>query len=1018
MNSQSKEKTTNEENQTKIIQFKEPLSLKIGDYTIQKLIDSFRNKEDLKDIIIQVSENENILEIDDLFQTCLGIIFVNPIKVKYERAFFENKYCTIIDENVYSNIQINLTLEKYKMLYPNFYDINNKLINYYESIYSLFWNVKNNELNFINSFKECKFIPNDINLMNKTTFNKTDLSKYFDDYFLSVNEDKEFTYYSTPNRKNLKNNFSRLLNNKNISEFKMTGPSGEGKSISLLYLSRCSFNKIYLNLKTIYKLFSSREMEKYLDLLMYEFGRLKFANDDDKIKFEEIFNKYSMNNFWELLEKLSEVLKNYKILFIFDQFKEKYLEKKYFQKIKENLKGNLKIIISSSINDNEIGNAAANSLIKHRNEHFILTEDYQNDYFYYHDLIYVKYLKQLYKKNDNDEKNKIYDYFGWNPKYIYLIDKCKKSKNELKDHIINKMKEHSSNLGYDFELYVFNIYLRVNRETNYDILPLKTLSLKYCKLELGEESFKVYYKYKIVKIIIEELIKNIDVNKYFNNKDYEDNELYSSLKGYFFEYAAIKQLYLLKNSIFEKPINYSLTVENIVKIKQYEGNNELNDTTDNFNMIMEKLDNRINPVKKITKRELFQSNLLTINNELNSRRNEIIEEDINSSEDEYEEENSEENDYIEENDNSYDNEKRNKIINTIVEKKKDINYFFYKNLEKEKSKIENLLGKKIQRTEEKEKNKNITIKKKKNVIKKSNLDKVIEFNDYNEDFKNGGIIISQRQSNGEALDLGVLLGEKDKKQFIGFQMKYYSKKTKLKKEITKDSIKKKIQSILVNCLTNYDIRITEWHYIMCLYYNTDDDFQFSSKLVKNCNYNDLEYIFYNPSKNQFYKSDKTILDKIKLNAKTNIDILSKVNPYLIFENTGFLQHYCNQIYNDNILLSNDENIFNLKSEFLIKFIQNEMKLNIETICKFELDKESHFPIPMNSILLLFGDGNNFIFYYNMNNKLYCNRYLLKKNKFIKIEDSIYPSLIPRYFYENKKFRKNDHIYLYVFKIKR
>ena len=177
------------------------------------------------------------------------------------------------------------------------------------------------------------------------------------------------------------------------------------------------------------------------------------------------------------------------------------------------------------------------------------------------------------------------------------------------------------------------------------------------------------------------------------------------------------------------------------------------------------------------------------------------------------------------------------------------------------------------------------------MIKKTNLDKVIEFSDYNEDFKNGGIIISQRQSNGEALDLGVLLGEKDKKQFIGFQMKYYSKKTKLKKEITKDSIKKKIQPILVNCFRNYDIRITEWHYIMRLYYNTDDDYQFSSKLVKNCNYNELEYIFYNPSKNQFYKLDKTILDKIKLNAKTSIDILSKVNPYLIFENTGFLQHY-------------------------------------------------------------------------------------------------------------------------------
>ena len=664
MNSQSETSTTNEQNEIKIIQLENPLSLKLGDYTIEQLIDSFRKKKDLNDIMIRVSEDGNILEINDLSLTCLGIVFINPIKVKYENAFFENKYCTIIDENVFSNIQINSTLEKYKLLYPSFYDIDNKLINYYESIYSLFWNVKNNEIHIVNSFKESQFKESEINLFNKSTFNKEDLSKYFDDYFLYTNNEKEFKYYFTQNRQNLMKNFSILLNNKKIFQFKITGPSSEGKSISLLYLSRCGFNKIYLNIKTIFKLYSEKKKEKYLDLLIYEFGRMKFS-ENDKIKFTKTFNKYSMNNFWELLEKLIQiVLKNYKILLIFDQFKDKYIEKKYFRRIKTYLNENLKIIFSSSINNYEIGNAVADSLIRHKNDHFILNENNQYDYFYYHDLMYEKYLKEMYKKNNDDKHLVIYDYFGWNPKYIYLIDNCKKTKDDLKEHIIDKMKEHCSNLGYDFELYVFNIYLRINRETKYDIIPLKTLSLKYCKLNLGKESFKVYYKYQIVKVIVEEQIKNIDVTKYFNNKDYEDNELYSSLKGYFFEYAAIKQLIFLKDTIFEKPIQYSLTVENIVNIKQYEGNDELNYTNDNFDMLMEKLDNQINPQKKIKKKELLNLNLKTIDKELNSMKKEIIEEEFDSSEEEYDDGNSEDNDDLEENDDfdgggeKNDNEKK------------------------------------------------------------------------------------------------------------------------------------------------------------------------------------------------------------------------------------------------------------------------------------------------------------------------------------------------------------------------
>ena len=224
-------------------------------------------------------------------------------------------------------------------------------------------------------------------LLNKTNFNKDDLSNFFDEYFIYPKNKKEFKYYPTSNRQILEENFSRLLNNKKITQFKITGPSGEGKSISLLYFSRCSFNKIYLNLKTIYKLYSPLTIEKYLDLLIHEFGRLNFKDSRKKDLFEDTFNKYCINNFWELLEKLSQILKDHKILFIFDQFKAKYVDQKYFEKIKENLKENLKIIISSSINDHEIGNKAANSLIKHKDNNFKLTEDNQDNYFYCSDLV-------------------------------------------------------------------------------------------------------------------------------------------------------------------------------------------------------------------------------------------------------------------------------------------------------------------------------------------------------------------------------------------------------------------------------------------------------------------------------------------------------------------------------------------------------------------------------------------------------------------------------------------------------
>ena len=96
--------------------------------------------------------------------------------------------------------------------------------------------------------------------------------------------------------------------------------------------------------------------------------------------------------------------------------------------------------------------------------------------------------------------------------------------------------------------------------------------------------------------------------------------------------------------------------------------------------------------------------------------------------------------------------------------------------------------------------------------------------------------------------------------------------------------------------------------------------------------------------------------------KTNIDSYSEVNPHLVFKDTGFLKEYLNQAYINSIFVSGNEKIFNIDYKLILDYIRNEIKMDVEIICKFELDKESHFLIPKKSILFLFGDETNFIYY--------------------------------------------------------
>ena len=214
---------------------------------------------------------------------------------------------------------------------------------------------------------------------------------------------------------------------------------------------------------------------------------------------------------------------------------------------------------------------------------------------------------------------------------------------------------------------------------------------------------------------------------------------------------------------------------------------------------------------------------------------------------------------------------------------------------------------------------------------------------YKEEFLNGSILIKQKNFKGEELDLGVLLGKKENKKFIGLQMKFYGASSKLSKPITKESIKEKIQKILINCLKNYGIKITEWHYIMCLYYNPEELNLLGEHLINNCKSHDLQYIFYNPVKAQFYDRDKKPIDNLQLDFKTNIDFTSIGNPYNLFIDTGFLKDYSLQTCEEsNISISH--NIFEMDLKTVKEYCEKLLKKEIEPICKFKLVDDNNFPI--------------------------------------------------------------------------
>ena len=83
-------------------------------------------------------------------------------------------------------------------------------------------------------------------------------------------------------------------------------------------------------------------------------------------------------------------------------------------------------------------------------------------------------------------------------------------------------------------------------------------------------------------------------------------------------------------------------------------------------------------------------------------------------------------------------------------------------------------------------------------------------------------------------------------------------------------------------------------------------------------------------------------------------------------------------------------------------------MEVQPICKFKLEKNSNFPIPKNSYLLVFKGTKKLLFYYNYDDLLY-----FKISNYYK---TLHPSIVPKYLsFEIKSNHLN--INFYVFRIK-
>ena len=935
------------------------------------------------------------------------LFFQNPISITFQNVYINEKIQEYIINNIYSSIQIEDYFKALNITNP-LVILNETKKNYWDAKINIDPFIENNKLiiyNDTSSFAEF-VMDKDIDLIKINKFNPKNLSKFFFKYF-AYNEEKEgsvFEYDDTKSRKSFIHTFLNVLIYRNdIHFFKFCGPSSTGKSTTLLKFSRENKRIIYLNLKLINSL-SKENNYDYYNLIIYEFRKLSFENDEKKNEFTlmlktECQNKPSAIIILNILKKIQ----NEKYIIIFDQFKEKYIQKTNFEEIEVLIKSSkLKLIICSSINDKDIRNEVIKTIEYFGGNPKELDLISQNYYFYICQNFFEK------KKCDNPELNELFQLFEYKPKYKHLLKESNdrfNALNGIKLHVISKIKEYFS-FEQDFDLckILLNIKNKINLRFEYSEFSniVKKVPLKYYNLKLERNYFGIDYAFNYMKYVEKDNITQEECMNYFLNKKYEmDKSLDGKVKGEYFEMSA--KFFIEFNDVLPAKIEHKIIVKNIVGIEILKNDeNTLGKIMYNSKYEIPKMEikskekenEEIELIEKLLEKENIKDKIM-LNKKYENKKNinyYLMNQALNTKEI-YSNKNINEKEAINETKND-----ENELLNNKRKRNKEE--------EKKEAAQQKIIKNKVSQKEIKE-------KKAKKDTKKKKIQKIEELNKeelkkkesyYIKDVDNNGILINQEDANGKTLDQAFIYGDKDNKKLLGLQMKCLSDRVSqynTLQNINKENIKQNCQTILLRSKLDLNVEIKEWHYIIVAYYNPEEkDNIYCKQLERHCKQNDLEIFYFNPEKQKLYNNKFKEIESIYTSNRSNLDYdFPESNPFnIIYENET--NDLINSYYKERIDKLNKNNYYDEKSimqysEGWLNAVNknfNDIEKDLKETCSInklklidylKLDNNFMIPTPNKGYIFLFKGKSktNLVCYYHKN-KLFAKK--LSEKKDIKI----------------------------------
>ena len=517
-----------------------------------------------------------------------------------------------------------------------------------------------------------------------------------------------------------------------------------------------------------------------------------------------------------IMKFLFENYKNNNFVFIFDQFKEKYIEDGFNNVIFGYT--NIKIVLCSSINDKDIRKECIKTWKDNKINITDFNENIQKYYIYYNDIYTFKQKKY---------NSKLLNQFNYLPKYIKIYEDNEKNETAflkvVKSKIETKIKEFCENDESNYYDLLIHLRYIIGNEYNFNDFSevIVFCLLKFFKIIINQSTFRIKpifsYMYNFIMLQFNE---DICLN-YFKKHLYRNNTIENdSVKGCYFEEAVKFGLQRL-----ELPCK----IDKIITLREISEMEEIIDLNSYYNIDDEGNEgNEDGKENKVDSCEIDENkeNLMDI----------ISKEDDNNNE------------------------------NTIKFKKLLKNYNIDDNLIKS-----NILNnKKYISNNSLKYSKNIEYFRLDEIENRNKNDKVL----LNDNFEGGEtLFLNQIKKTGKTLDCALLYGEKYKKVFIGFQIKCYFNNSILKEEsINKFKIRENCKKILVNSMVLFNCKIIDWKYILIFYINDEvKEENINIKNLESCQSNNISYIFYDPKKTVFKNENKNKISKLELNDFSDLD---------------------------------------------------------------------------------------------------------------------------------------------------